>query len=101
MAVNPNPNKSSHTKLMHYGMMACCAVMLLSIAGYIVTGGTIEGWLSNSAIFLPLLFCLGAHVVMHKVMGKSYHQTPDDEKQTKAIPLLVDRRINKPQRQRL
>jgi len=92
-----NSDKPGHSKLMHYGMMACCAVMLLPVAGFFIAGGTVAGLWSNSAAFLPLLICVGAHVVMHKMMGKSCHETPDNEKQTKAIPLLTDSRMEKPQ----
>ena len=60
-------------KLMHWGMMACCAAMLLPIAGYFIGGGTLSGLGSNSLAFAPLVLCVGAHLVMHKMMGKSCH----------------------------
>ncbi|WP_306043916.1 DUF2933 domain-containing protein [Mameliella sp. MMSF_3455] len=60
-------------KLMHWGMMACCAVMLLPIAGYFIGGGTLSGLGSNALTFAPLMLCVGAHLVMHKMMGKSCH----------------------------
>lgn len=60
-------------RMMHWGMMACCAVMLLPIVGYFLGGGTLSGLASNTAAFAPLLLCVGAHLVMHKMMGKSCH----------------------------
>ena len=62
-------------RLMHYGMMACCAVMLLPVAGFFLAGGTLAGMWGNAAAFAPLLLCVGAHLVMFKVMGKSCHST--------------------------
>jgi hypothetical protein len=50
-------NKPTADRLMHYGMMACCIVMLLPVA--------------------PLLLCVGAHLVMHKFMGKSCHSNEE------------------------
>lgn len=66
-------NKPIQDRLMHYGMMACCAVMLLPIAGYFVAGGTLAGLWGNVAAFAPLVLCVGAHLVIHKAMGKSCH----------------------------
>ncbi|SMX49733.1 DUF2933 domain-containing protein [Maliponia aquimaris] len=66
-------NKPFQDRLMHYGMMACCALMLLPIAGYFVAGGTLSGLWGNAAAFAPLLLCVGAHLVMHKAVGKSCH----------------------------
>ncbi len=60
-------------RLMHYGMMACCAVMLLPVAAYFAAGGTVSGALNSIGLFAPLLACVGMHLVMHKMMGKSCH----------------------------
>lgn len=105
MSDNSNPRGAGSTKLMHYGMMACCAIMLLPVAGYFVAGGTIGGVWGNAAAFLPLLLCVGAHFVIHKVTGKSCHgashAASKDEKSTKAVPLLTARRMEEPQVQGL
>lgn len=71
-------------KLMHYGMMVCCVVMLLPIAGFFLAGGTLAGMWSNAAAFAPLLLCVGAHLVMHKFMGKSCHSDTTKETIEKA-----------------
>ncbi|TKZ15873.1 DUF2933 domain-containing protein [Shimia litoralis] len=65
----------SGPKIMHFAMMACCVVMLLPIAGFLLAGGTIGGLASNLWAFAPLLLCVGAHLVMHKMMGKSCHKS--------------------------
>ena len=59
--------------LMKYGMMACCAVMLLPVVGFLVAGGSIAGLLQNSALLVPIVLCVGAHLVMHRFMGRSCH----------------------------
>lgn len=71
-----NPNKKPIAdKFMHYGMMACCVVMLLPVIGFFLAGGTLAGMWGSAAAFAPLLLCVGAHLVMFKVMGKSFHST--------------------------
>lgn len=69
-------------KLMKYGMWACCAVMLLPVAGYFAAGGFSAGAGNSIAAFAPLLLCVGAHFVMHRFMGKSCHQTTAKDKDT-------------------
>lgn len=90
MRVENKPSKSGQAKLMKYGMIACCSIMLLPVAGFFIAGGTIGGLWSNSAAFLPILICVGAHFVMHKVMGKSCHSDKKDDEQVKAIPLSTE-----------
>lgn len=89
-------SQQGHSKLMQYGMMACCAVMLLPVAGFLLAGGTIGGLWGNALVFAPLLLCVGAHLVMHKMMGKSCHgKSKDTAPQIKAIPLLtVDKTVS-------
>lgn len=83
-------------KIMHCGMMACCVVMLLPVAGFFLAGGTLAGMWSNAVAFAPLLLCVGAHLVMHKFMGKSCHSDKADdttketsEPLTSAVPIVV------------
>lgn len=73
------PNAPS--KLMHYGMLVCCTVMLIPVAGFFIAGGNIAGLWSNASVFAPIALCIGAHAVMFKMMGKSCHssKTNDDE----------------------
>ncbi|MBD3677302.1 MAG: DUF2933 domain-containing protein [Rhodobacteraceae bacterium] len=60
---------------MKLGMMACCAVMLVPLGAFLVAGGTLGGLASNLEILAPLALCLGAHVVMHRMMGNSCHDS--------------------------
>ncbi len=75
---------NASSKLMHYGMMVCCAVMLLPVAAFFLAGGSIAGLWSNVGLFAPIVLCIGAHVVMFKVMGKSCHGSKDEEVQDNA-----------------
>ena len=70
---------AASSKLMHYGMMACCAVMLLPVMAFFVAGGTVAGLWGNYGLFILLAFGLGAHVVMFKVMGKSCHGSKKEQ----------------------
>jgi hypothetical protein len=73
MSDNQSQKSTGSSKLMQYGMMACCAVMLFPVAAFFIAGGTIAGLWGNVGLFAPLALCLGAHVVMHRMMGKSCH----------------------------
>ncbi len=59
--------------IMKYGMWACCAIMLAPVILYFAAGGFSGGMLNSAIVFAPLLVCLGAHLVMHRLMGKSCH----------------------------
>lgn len=65
--------------LMHAGMAVCCAVMLIPVAGFFIAGGTLAGLTNNLAVFAPIALCVGVHVAMFALMGKSCH----GEKKTK------------------
>jgi hypothetical protein len=53
--------------------------MLLPVAAFFIAGGTIAGLWTNFGLFVPIALCLGAHVVMHKMMGKSCHGSKDEQ----------------------
>lgn len=72
MSWNPR-NFLSNGVGMKLGMLACCAVMLVPLGVYTVAGGTFDGLAGNLGLLAPLALCLGAHVVMHRMMGKSCH----------------------------
>jgi Protein of unknown function (DUF2933) len=69
--------QSGPEKLMKYGMWACCAVMLLPIIAFLVAGRA-SGVSDNLITFAPLLLCVGAHLAMHRFMGKSCHGKAHD-----------------------
>ena len=78
MSNQENTTKKKGFGLMHAGMMVCCAVMLLPVAGFILAGGTIAGLFSNLSVFAPIALCIGAHVAMFAIMGKSCHSEKKD-----------------------
>ncbi|MFG6665218.1 hypothetical protein ACGYKB_18350 [Sulfitobacter sp. 916] len=43
MSDNQSQKSTGSSKLMQYGMMACCAVMLFPVAAFFIAGGTIAG----------------------------------------------------------
>lgn len=65
--------KSSGFGLMHAGMAICCAVMLLPIGAFFLAGGTIAGLFTNLGLFAPIALCIGVHVAMFAVLGRSCH----------------------------
>jgi len=77
MRNDTNSSKSGNT-LMKYGMWACCAVMLLPVVWYFAAGGTYGGLTGKIAAFAPLLLCVGAHLLMFTLMGKSCHGESHD-----------------------
>lgn len=62
-----------------YAMWACCVAMALPFGAYFLSGGTLSGLTRNFAAFAPLLLCVGAHLVLCKLMGKSCHGRSDKE----------------------
>lgn len=84
MANSDKQETAGSSKLMHYGMMVCCAVMLLPVAAFLLAGGTIAGMLNNLGLFAPIALCIGAHVLMFKMMGKSCHGS---EKKQDEVPV--------------
>ncbi len=70
--------------IMHAGMVVCCAVMLVPVAGFFIAGGTLAGLTSNLGVFAPIALCIGVHVAMFALMGRSCHGAP--KKANKAQP---------------
>lgn len=80
MAWNPRTLLSGGAG-MKLGMMACCAVMLVPLGALLVAGGTLGGLASNLGLLAPLALCLGAHVVMHRMMGRSCYDSAADTRE--------------------
>lgn len=74
---SPKGTPAKRSLLVRYGMLACCIVMLLPIAGYLLSGGTTAGLL-DVALVVPLLACVGMHFVLHRLTGKSCHGGHDE-----------------------
>lgn len=77
--------------MMKFGMMACCIFMAIPIVFYLVAGGTLAGLTSNLAVWAPLLLCVGAHLLMFKLMGKSCHGTEQESGLENAKETIVER----------
>ncbi|WP_377513412.1 DUF2933 domain-containing protein [Octadecabacter sp. R77987] len=75
---------------MKWGMMACCAVMFLPVAVFLIGGGTLAGLWANAGVFAPLTLCIGAHLVMHKMMGKSCHAEGESSEAEQDGPTSAD-----------
>lgn len=80
-----------HNKVMKFGMIACCAVMVLPIVAFFAAGGALGGVTGNIAAFAPLALCLGAHVLMFKLMGKSCHSSDKTAEEEAEPQVVVDR----------
>lgn len=65
-------------------MMLCCLAMGAAVVAALAQGQTIGA-------LLPLVLCLGMHLVMHKVMGKSCHEK-QKEPEGEARPVSVPQR---------
>jgi len=87
MSGTENQTATGQSRLMHFGMMVCCAVMLLSLAGFFVAGGSIAGLWSNVSVFAPIVICVGAHLLLLKVMGKSCQNSSKGMARASAVDL--------------
>lgn len=85
----PKPNAPS--KIMHYGMIVCCTVMLIPVAGFFIAGGSVAGLWSNASVFAPIVLCIGAHAVMFKLMGKSCHSSKTKDVETAVVEIQTSR----------
>ena len=57
---------------MGYVMSACCVVMFLPVGRYLLSGG-LSPDCYNLALVVPLLACVGMHLALHRLTGKSCH----------------------------
>lgn len=64
---------------MKLATMACCVVMLVPIGAVFLGGGTVASVGSAVMAFAPLLLCLGAHLLMFKLMGTSCHGSRESD----------------------
>ena len=85
MSDTDEQKSTRQSKVMHYGMMVCCAVMVLPVAAFFLAGGSIAGLGSNFGLFAPIALCIGVHFLMFKMMGKSCHGTKDKQVQDNAV----------------
>lgn len=74
---------------MKLGMMACCAIMVVPLVGYIAVGGSLASGGALSAA-LPLVACLALHGGMMFFMGKSCHGDKAENKADDAVVTTSD-----------
>lgn len=83
---------------MKLGVMACCAVMLVPLGAFLLAGVTLGGHASNLGLPAALALGLGAHVVMHRTMGRPSHDSttgtrqkdPEQDRDPAAAVVTVD-----------
>ena len=57
----------------HWIMIACCIPMVFG-AGLLLWGMDPDAnWAERLSALAPIGICLGAHLVMHKIMGRTCH----------------------------
>lgn len=93
MEIKPKSNDATASRSMKIGMMACCAIMVLPIAVLFIAGGGTSGFGNGIALVSLLALCVGAHIFMHKKMGKSYHGE-EHEKELQPILVKVEQHSN-------
>lgn len=71
-ASTAEPSEKQKSGIARYAMWACCVVMALPIVALLASGG-LSGVFSSAGAFLPLVACLGLHLLMYRMMGRSCH----------------------------
>ena len=56
-------------------MMACCVAMVAAFGFVIFTAPAGQSWGASALTALPLLACVGAHLIMHRFMGRFCHRS--------------------------
>ena len=50
-------------------MMVCCIAMVLGVAWIFVSAPQEQSWSSKLMLVIPLLACVGAHFLLHRLTG--------------------------------
>ena len=66
-------------------MMACCVAMVAAFGFVIFTAPAGQSWGASALTALPLLACVGAHLIMHRFMGKSCHGSTGSSEETATV----------------
>ena len=83
-----DPQRSSGRRIASVGMAVCCIVMLAPIAAVLLAGGGIASITNNLGLLAPLALCLGMHVIMHRMMGRSCHEASEPEEDAQPIEIV-------------
>ena len=73
MLRNTEESRTGLSKPLHFGMLICCAIMVVPLAVFFLRGGTVAGLQDSFGVLAPILVCLAAHGAMFLIMGKSCH----------------------------
>ncbi|MBL4725711.1 MAG: DUF2933 domain-containing protein [Rhizobiaceae bacterium] len=73
--VKPDPTRKPH----NWFMLACCALMVVGFGIVLISGPTNSSFSSRLLAASPLLICIGAHWLMHRMTGHSCHQKNSQE----------------------
>lgn len=57
----------------HWIMIACCIPMVAGAGLLLWAMGPDANWAERLGALVPIGICLGAHLVMHKIMGQTCH----------------------------
>jgi len=79
-------------KMMRFAMLICCAVMVAPLAILVISGDAIgsNGMLS---LAIPMAICVGAHLLMHRLMGASCHDSSKVRSDDRASPPVYSETI--------
>jgi len=78
-------------KLLHFGLMVGCAIMLSIIAAFVLIDGKNADIWAGTGIFAPLLILSALHVVGYHMLGKPGREEPEKECQALMIPMFADK----------
>ena len=67
-AANQSANPTTRQP-MGWLMMVCCIAMALGVAGIFLLASQEESWPSKLMLAVPLLACVGAHFLLHRLNG--------------------------------
>ena len=66
-------------------IMACCVAMVAAFGFVIFTAPAGQSWGASALTALPLLACVGVHLIMHRFMGKSCHGSAVESEKTSTV----------------
>ncbi len=95
---NKQPAAHSGRSGMHWMMWVCCTVMVLPLVFYFANGGSFENPRALLTAVLPIGLCVGAHFLLHRLVGQScaLHQSKENEKGVAAVnPQQADKDAQK------
>jgi hypothetical protein len=70
-------------KIGNWIMVACCVPMVIGAGILLWAMGPDATWSNRISTLAPLALCFGAHFVMHKLIGRSCHNTQNVNKDEK------------------